>query len=150
MEHADDGWLLTLRGAIDPSQCDVNDHLTAHEYLRLAGDAEWRLLFALGDGRESAALSWADVKHEINYLQELHAGDLIDVVSRVTTVGRTSIGAEHRICNGRTGAICAHVTSVTVQFDLVQRRAMPLRDDIRLTAEQMCNGARDPVPGDRE
>jgi acyl-CoA thioester hydrolase len=139
----DGGWLLTHRAAVNPWQCDVNDHLTAREYLGFAGDAEWRLLFALGDGRDQAGLSWADVKHEIVYKQELRAGDLIDIVSRVTSVGRTSIGTEQRIVNARTGEHCATVTSVTVQFDLVHRRAMPLRNDIRAAAERMCDLAKD-------
>jgi acyl-CoA thioester hydrolase len=124
----------TFRGVVYPAQCDAQGHVTTKEYLGFFDQAEWHCMLALGsDPRdfEAKGIGWADVKHTLEYKKELKAGDLIRVVSSVTGVGTKSISTRHLLYNASSGELCAELHSVTVQYDLKARRAIPIAEKVR-------------------
>jgi acyl-CoA thioester hydrolase len=56
---------------------------------------------------------------------------------RVTRIGRSSMGQEHRIVSQQLGAIAADGTSTTVVFDYAANRPHPVPDTIRRAIEAL-------------
>jgi acyl-CoA thioester hydrolase len=128
---------VTGLGVIYPNQCDAMGHLNVKEYVGIFDQAEWHCFLKLDfDPRliEKSKIGWADVRHLIDYKCELGPSDLFLVVSIVVKVGTTSIATRHELLRAPDNAVCAKLEAVTVQYDLAQRRAMPLVDAVKKAA----------------
>ena len=118
-----------FRGVVHPWQCDILEHLTVRNYLALFDDAAYHLLHlemadvleAAGPGRR---LNWVDVRHGIDYLKELRAGDLVVIEGTCTKIGNASIACRYEMRNARTGDLNAVFEPVSVLFDLETRRSV--------------------------
>ena len=78
--------LLTYRGTVYPWHCDHVGHMNVMWYVGKFDEASWQLFNALGLSRaylRSAQRGMAAVDQHISYLQELHAGAVVCVRSRV-------------------------------------------------------------------
>ena len=130
----------TFRGVVFPWHCDVMGHMSVQHQMPLLDNAVYHLLGEFGppvlveNGRR---LGWADVKHEVRYVHELVAGDLLILRSGILAVGSSSI--RHRTVLSRRidGAVCTIMEGVTVRFDLDQRRSIPLCDEARAIAARL-------------
>lgn len=121
--------MITYRGVVFPVQCDVMGHMNVQHYIAAFDQASWHLVIALGykpSWLEDKKLGWADRHYEVDFLAELSAGSAFEIESRVTKVGRTSLGLHHAMRNAETGNLCAEITIATVLFDLENRKATPL------------------------
>jgi acyl-CoA thioester hydrolase len=128
----------TLRGVVYPAQCDAMGHLTVKEYMGFFDQAEWHCFLALGFDPawiERDRIGWADVRHEVDYRSEVLAGALVRAESRVIKVGGKSLTTAHMLYDAASGALCAEMQAVSVQYDLAARRSMSLHDTVRRTAE---------------
>ena len=125
------------RGVVHPWLCDAMGHMTTRHYVAMFDDASYHLLAAIGFDPALLAegVGFADVRMTISYRAELAAGALVVVRGDVTALGQRSMTALYRMENLHTGAVAAEMESVTVQFDLAARRAIPLRPEIRERAE---------------
>jgi acyl-CoA thioester hydrolase len=126
---SDKAALITARGVIQPSDCDLMQHLNTASYVRIFDTATWGLLFELGYRPRAWATrghGWADVRQEISYQHELRVGDLYIVESGVERLGRTSVSSVHVLKNVELAIECARLTQVTVQIDVGARRPTPL------------------------
>ena len=140
VESAGNAPVETFRGVVFPWHCDAMGHMSVQHQMPLLDNAVYHLLGFFGpaagevDGRNAG---WADVSHEIRYLHELVAGDLLVLASGILSVGRSSL--RHRtILSRRSDAEpCTILEGVTVRFDLDARKATPLSDRERAIAGQL-------------
>lgn len=130
------------RGVVHPWLCDAMGHMTTRHYTAMFDDASYHMFSMLGFTPDHLAsgIGLADVKLTTSFLAELNAGALVIVHGKVTRVGTKSLTAFYRMSNLHTGETAATLESVTAQFDLQTRRAIPLLPEIREGAEQYLAG----------
>ena len=130
----------TFRGVVFPWHCDAMGHMSVQHQVPLLDNAMYHLLGFFGpvageiDGRRAG---WADVSHEIRYLHELAAGDLLVLASGILSVGRSSLRHRTILSRRSDAAACTILEGVTVRFDLDARKATPLSDRERAIAAQL-------------
>lgn len=126
------------KGVAHPWQCDILGHMTTRFYVAMFDDASYHYLHHLfgwnGARNDAATLGWADVRHTINYQDEVEAGDLLEVRAGLLKVGGKSMTVAYEMINLGSGNIAATLESVIVLFDLEQRRAVTIPDDLRAIA----------------
>jgi len=123
-----------------PWQCDVMGHMTTRFYMAMFDDASYHFLHHLfdwnGAQNETGALGWVDVRHTINYEAEVAAGDLLEVRAELLKVGGKSITVSYEMINLGSGDTAATLEGVMVLFDLGNRCAVTIPDDLRDIARQ--------------
>jgi acyl-CoA thioester hydrolase len=123
-----------------PWQCDILGHMTTRFYMAMFDDASYHFLQHLfgwnGARNEAATLGWADVRHTINYADEVKAGDLLEIRAELIKVGGKSITASYEMLNLGSGKVSATLEGVMVLFDLEQRCAVTIPDDLRGAANK--------------
>ena len=130
----------TFRGVVFPWHCDAMGHMSVQHQVPLLDNAVYHLLGFFGpvageiDGRRAG---WADVSHEIRYLHELAAGDLLVLASGILSVGRSSLRHRTILSRRSDAAACTILEGVTVRFDLDARKATPLSERERRIAGQL-------------
>jgi len=130
--------IIAYRGVAHPWLCDAMGHLNVRHYVAMFDDANTHFLASIGWDPEDMRISgrgWADVRAEIDYVAEVAAGALVEVVCGVARVGNKSLTvvAEMRARQG--GEVHARMNTTLVRFDLDGRRAIPLEDSLRQRAE---------------
>ncbi|WP_417519955.1 acyl-CoA thioesterase [Minwuia sp.] len=126
------GWTETFRGVIYPWHCDHMGHMNVMYYVNFFDQGAGHLLSACGfkwSEMGDQQIGFADVKHVIEYRAEQKVGSLITVESGILKRGRTSLVAAHRMLNVETGALAATMEVTTIQFDLAERKSMPLPEE---------------------
>lgn len=130
----------TLRAVAHPWLCDAMGHLNVRHYLAMFDDASWHFLAQMGhtpDDTKRSGIGWADVRHTIDYKDELGAGGLVVIHSRVIKLGRTSMTYFSEMTGFPEGQLHATIEITTVAFDLKARKAVPVPQLVRLRAEAM-------------
>lgn len=133
----DHGFIATGFGVVHPWLCDVMGHLTTRHYVSFFDDATWHVLAEIGYRPAEAVTErwgWADVQNEVSYIRELAPGTLIQIASRVVTLGKTSLTIESVMQQRGDYTIAARMRAKLVSFDLDGRKARPLPAEIRSTA----------------
>ncbi|MEZ5924115.1 MAG: acyl-CoA thioesterase [Hyphomicrobiaceae bacterium] len=132
----------TYRNTIYPWQCDNMGHMNTQFYCGIFDAASFHLLSRLAHFSEIQARDqgWADVKITIEYKLETHSGALVYVKSRLTRLGSKAIEYHHELYNTETGALHATADVVTVLFDQVARKALPLDETMRERARALGVG----------
>ncbi|HEX2529142.1 MAG TPA: thioesterase family protein [Geminicoccus sp.] len=132
-------WVETGRPVAHPWFCDTMGHLNVRHYSAMFDDAAFQFLGMLAPPGWLAAsgLGWADVKLTIEFVQEVQAGTCLVVRSRLVRIGGKSFTYRHEMRDAETGAIHATCGTVTVLFDLKQRKAVPIEGDLRERAALM-------------
>jgi len=98
--------LLTYRGTVYPWHCDHVGHMKVMWYVGKFDEATWHLFHAIGLTRpylQSAQRGMAAVDQHISYLQELHAGAVVSVRTRVLEVKERSLRFEHEMTQEQIG-----------------------------------------------
>lgn len=140
VESAGSAPVETFRGVVFPWHCDAMGHMSVQHQVPLLDNAVYHLLGFFGpvageiDGRRAG---WADVSHEIRYLHELAAGDLLVLASGILSVGRSSLRHRTILSRRSDAASCTILEGVTVRFDLDARKATPLSERERRIAGQL-------------
>jgi len=129
----------TYRGMAYPWLCDTMGHMNAQHYAAMYDTAGFHFLSRVMPYVELAksGLGWADVRQVIEYRQEVRAGALLVVRSRLARLGGKSIGYLHEMRNAETGVLHSTCEMVTALFDLEKRVAVPLTDAIRARGREM-------------
>jgi len=118
--------LLTYRGTVYPWHCDHVGHMNVMWYVGKFDEATWHLFHAIGLTRpylQSAQRGMAAVDQHISYLQELHAGAVVSVRTRVLEVKERSLRFEHEMVDDATHSVAARTTLKAVHLDAVQRKS---------------------------
>jgi acyl-CoA thioester hydrolase len=132
--------LETARGVVYPNQCDAMAHMNVQYYVAAFDQALWHLLLAIGyppSWVRERGLGWADVRYVIEYKRELYPGDPYVVRSGITRVGSKSLTTFHEMRRSETNEIAAELEATSVYFDLAERRALPIPDELRSGAERL-------------
>lgn len=128
------------KGVAQPWQCDVLGHMTTRFYTAMFDDASYHFLHHLfgwsGARDEKGELGWVDVRHTTNYQAEVAAGDLLEVRAELVKVGGKSMTISFEMINLGSGDIAATLESVVVLFDLREREAVTIPDDLRKLAKK--------------
>lgn len=128
------------KGVAHPWQCDILGHMTTRFYMAMFDDASYHFLHHLfgwnGARNEAATLGWADVRHTINYVDEVKAGDLLEVRAELTRVGGKSMTVSYEMVNLGGGRVAATLEGIVVLFDLEERCAVTIPDDLRDVANK--------------
>jgi acyl-CoA thioester hydrolase len=129
----------TYRGAVYPWQCDSMGHMNTQFYCAIFDSAGFHALSRLGPYAELKPLGqgWADVKQTIEYKHKTRAGALVHVKSTLLRAGSKSVEIQHSLLNSESGALHATSATITVLFDLIGRKALPLSEAIRARCQEL-------------
>ena len=125
--------LLTYRGTVYPWHCDHVGHMNVMWYVGKFDEASWQLFNSLGLSASylrGAQRGMAAVDQQISYLQELHAGAVVCVRSRVLEIKERSIRFEHEMVDETNGAVAARTTLKAVHLDALARKSVPFADAV--------------------
>ncbi len=123
------------KGVAHPWLCDVMGHMTTRHYVAMFDDASYHFLAEVfGWSPAEGGPGWADVKHTIEYQDEVAAGDLLEVRGSMVKLGGKSITVRYEMHNLTRGRLAAVLESVSVHFDLEARRATAITDAMRQRA----------------
>ena len=127
--------LTTFGGGAHPWMCDVNGHVNVRHYMAMFDDASFQVLGHVAGADPVAERGWADVRAEIDYVEEIRAGELLTVTSQIERIGNTSLVLLHTLTTTGKTAPHARARVVSVRFDLTRRQATALLPDERTRAE---------------
>lgn len=132
----------TYRSAVYPWQCDSMGHMNTQFYTAIWDASSFQMLSKLSRFDEMQAMKrgWADIKSTTEYRHEVRSGALVHVRSSLTKVGNKAIEYHHTLLNSETDELHATCDIVTVLFDMVARKAVPLDDRIREKAKALGVG----------
>lgn len=130
--------ISVYKGVAHPWLCDVLGHMTTRHYVAMFDDASYHLLnqvFAWDSAQAAdSVLGWVDVKHVIEYQEEVGAGDLLEVSGEIARLGTKSITVHYQMYNINRKQLAATLESTCVLFNTVARKAVVLPDDMRAMA----------------
>lgn len=131
----------TMIAVAHPWFCDTMGHMNVRFYSAIFDDASSVFVSRLGGGVAELSpehLGWADVRHLIEFRDEVKAGSLLSVSTRVIKIGRTSLTFLHEM-NGASDNLHATMEVVSVMFDLQKRQSALLPDTVRTAAERLLS-----------
>lgn len=129
---------LTYKGVVYPWQCDQMGHMNVAFYTAKFDEATWNLLAELGITStyvRDQHCGMAAVEQHTSYRQELLAGDVIEVRSRILEVRDKVIRFQHEMRNTQTDTIAATTELTAVHMDRKTRKSCPLPQSIRTAAQ---------------
>ena len=141
--------LVTYRGAVYPWHCDHMGHMNVMFYVGKFDEASWHLMAAAGITpayMEATRAGVAGVQQNISYKRELFGGDIVEIRSRIVSIGDRKIVWVHEMYDAQTKELCAVCELTGVHIDRVQRRATPFPPEVRARAEAMIAGRASPPP----
>ena len=134
-----DNSLVVYKGVAHPELCDVMNHMTTRHYVAMFDDASYHFLYTVfgwsGEQAKSENIGWADVKHVIEYQDEVAAGDLLEVRASFIKVGTKSITVNYTMVNVAKKTVAATLASTSVYFDTLNRKAIALTDEMKTAAQ---------------
>lgn len=130
--------MTTFRSVVDPTDCDFLGHMNVSKYFAACSDGVFAFQSAIGltasDMRTGRRLSFAVVHAESDFRAELSAGDVIRLETSVVEIGSKSLTFRHRLLRTEDEAVAFETLFKCVMFDLANRRAAAIPDDIRVKA----------------
>jgi acyl-CoA thioester hydrolase len=133
-------YIETFRATVSPADCDHLGHMNVQHYFAAVSDGMFALMIHVGLGPQDIRrrqLSFAVVRAETDFHQELHAGDVIALESTILRLGGKSGTFQHRLRNVATGAIAMSTEFTCVLLDLEKRQGIAIPDDIRNAAAKL-------------
>ena len=135
-----DAHLVTYRGAVYPAHCDHIGHMNVATYVSKFDEASWSFFCALRltpSYLRADRFGMAAVQQNITYRQELFAGDVVEVRSRVLEISDKRIRFEHTMYNVERGEIAAATEITAVHLDKVAHKACPFPATVREMAQAL-------------
>lgn len=129
---------ITYKGAVHPWHCDQMGHMNVMWYTGKFDEATWNLFAELGitpTYMREQHRGMAGVQQNTAYKEELFAGDVIEVRSRVLEVRDKAIRFLHEMRNIEKGTVAATSEITAVHLDRKARKACPFPAAIRAAAE---------------
>ena len=130
----DAAWHVTHRGIVMPWRCDHYGHMNVRWYSHHFDDSGFHLFEMAGvdvAGLLKQGIALVTAQIQVNYLQELTAGDLFYIESGFSYAGSKSARHFHRLRNARTHDLHATMESADVFFDLEARKAVVIPETAR-------------------
>ena len=114
---------FTHRERVRFRDCDAMGHVNNAVYSTYLEQARIGILGDLGP--------FILARVEIDFRAELHAGEDVEIRSRVANVGTKSFALDHVIVAGDAHRVVAEAKSVLVGYDYATRTSVPLNDHQR-------------------
>lgn len=141
--------ITVLKGVAHPWQCDILNHLTTRFYVAMFDDASYHLLRQVfgwnGNRNDEGTHAWVDVRHVIEYQAEVAAGDLLEIRAGLVKIGGKSITVRYEMTNLGSGEIAASLECICVLFDLQERAAAVIPDDLKVLAAEHLLPSHEPA-----
>ena len=121
----EDGWLITYRGVVYPSQCDHMGHMNVTWYTGKFDEATWNLFAACGMTSQyvrEKRRGMAGVQQNITYKRELYAGDVVTVRTKVLELRERVVRWLHEMVHE--GEVVCVSDLTAVHLDLDTRKAV--------------------------
>jgi len=132
--------IMVQKSVAHPWMCDVLGHMTTRFYLNMFDDSSYHLLYEVfgwsGASDDAGERGWADVKHIIEYVAEVNAGDVLETRACISKIGNKSITIRYEMTNLGENELAATLECTCVLFDLKVRKAMPLTQELREMAAE--------------
>ena len=131
---------VCYRGVAHLWECDSLGHLNSPFYSRIFDDASTGAMLAFGLSMVdalAAGYSWADVRMELDYRNEVKVNSVLSVTAQVVSLGRASIVIDYTMHNDTAGNVAATARIKSVCFDLAERKSMPWPDHLRSRLEAL-------------
>ena len=120
-----------FRGAVFPWYCNHMGHMNIMYYVHMFDQGQMHVMSSAGYRWKEDGEGFTNVSQNIEYLSELHAGDLVVVKGTVQSVGKTSCKVLLEMYHAESGTLAATSTSVLVVFSLRTRQAIPIPPELR-------------------
>jgi acyl-CoA thioester hydrolase len=131
--------VVVNKGIAQPWECDVMGHLTTRFYVAMFDDASYHFLYQVFgwtiSAHETGKYGWADVRHVIEYKAEVSAGDVLEIRAHLQKIGTKSFTTLYEMVNLAKDEVAATLESICVYFDLEERAAIAITDEMRETAQ---------------
>lgn len=118
--------------------------MNVSRYFAACGDGVFAFQTMLGLGlsdiRGGRKLSFAVVHAESDFVAEVHAGEVIYLMTAVERIGGKSIVFRHRLFKAESGALAFETSFHCVMLDLEARRAAVIPDEVREKAQSFLVG----------
>lgn len=131
---------ITYRGTVYPWHCDHVGHMNVMWYAGKFDEATWQFFNQLGltpSYLRSAKRGMAAVDQHISYVQELHAGDVITVRTKLLEVKERSIRFVHEMTHDENNEVVARTTLKAVHMDTDARKSCAFAESIAARAASM-------------
>jgi acyl-CoA thioester hydrolase len=115
-------------------------HMNVMWYVGKFDEATWHLVGAIGitpSYIRDTQSGMAGVQQNITYKRELFAGAIVEIRSRIISVGERKILFVHEMFDVERNEPCALCELTAVHIDRVTRRAKPFPPEVRRAAEKM-------------
>jgi acyl-CoA thioester hydrolase len=130
--------IVAYRGVVYPWQCDQMGHMNVMWYVAKFDEATWYLGAAMGMTPTHMAethTGMAGVQQNITYKRELFPGSIVEILSRVVSIGDRKIVVVHELHDADRHEVCAICELTAVHIDRTTRRATPFPADVLTRAE---------------
>jgi len=142
--------LETYRGVVYPWHCDHMGHMNVMWYTGKFDEATWALFASIGltpSALRAENRGMVAVRQVIEYREELLAGDVVVVRSRMLEVRDKVLRFAHSLVNLETGRVSATSELTGVHLDRLARRACPLPADVMERARALHGEGSEPPSG---
>ncbi len=134
-------WVTTFMGVVYPWELDHMDHMNVRFYTGKFDEATWR--FFAGIGLTPTYLKENDrgmvaAHQETEYKQEVVAGEMLTIRSRLLEQGSKSVTFMHEMINAETGDVAATTKLVGVHLDRTTRRAVAFPEGLPASQSSLC------------
>ena len=140
MVELDGRTMLTYRGTVYPWHCDHVGHMNNMWYAGKFDEASWNLLLQLGitpSYLRDSQCGMAALSQETQFKQELLAGDVVEVWSKVFEIRDKVIRFGHTMFNGESGSVAATCAITGIHIDRRIRKSCPFPASMRARAEEL-------------
>lgn len=128
--------IIVNQSVAHPWECDVMGHMTTRFYVAKFDDASYHFLVkAFGDC--PTGLGWVDVRHELDYMDEVLAGDLLEIHAGLLRIGGSSVVTRYDMVKVGQSTPLARLQSTSVLFDLEARKSSKLNDSMRSAGQAL-------------
>ena len=131
-------YLETYRGVVNQADCDHLGHMNVARYYGICADVGVILQNEIGltpdDIRSGRRLSMVVVRNESDFKAEILVAEPIIMRSAILEIGSKSMLLHHQLFRAD-GVIAFDTTQRVVVFDLVNRHAAEIPEDVRTKVE---------------
>jgi acyl-CoA thioester hydrolase len=130
---AQEAWMETYRGRVASWECDHLGHMNVQFYVARISDASAALTNAMGltaGYLRERRRALAAVHHDISYLAEVKAGDLLLMRSGILSAEGKKVRFAHRMMRIEDGKPVMRAKVFMISMDLEQRRSIAVEEFI--------------------
>ncbi|MEM7732597.1 MAG: carnitine 3-dehydrogenase [Pseudomonadota bacterium] len=132
--------MITQRRVVPVDWTDMNGHMNEGRYGQLFSDAAEVVMAAVGadDDYVASGLSYFTVDTTVKYLAETHAGEKVEVHTKVTVGEGKKLRCFHEMKRASDGEVMATCDQFMLHVSLETRRTCEPREDVRAKVEALA------------